>query len=693
MSGEFEFVSIMGTQIMGTLQPFMALVREQGPTAAKVFYTSKTQTLAEKARKFIEEKGLGSCEISPVSTTLTGDNAAPIVLEKVAAELTREGKRICFNTDGGMNFLLAACVMALEKYKPAFITAMEDRIALYEMDHNGAGEVFRILEMPEGLKIDEFLSLQGVKFEVDKSGKTSPLNTLLREKKIKRPANSLENVTISDFEFDLIWNLPNNRLCVLKDLRVRPDTLKQEIIERERKYGRWSKDRQLCGQIFDKNVYALVDGFESAERVESASQKKIRTVEKADIHNPRYGLSAILGSSFTKIGKMLLKEPAPTQLLPMRDGTLVCSVGTNLESTLLCLQTHKPRHLLLCYTKGQEPVATYARRIKECAKEFGLESVTLAPVALDGAFLEKCLPEAEPGAHIMVNITPGTKPQTVMLTLWALKNGYALYSIYNLENKAVLLAGEGEEPTTELCPGGLYWKILDKRIGKSQCGIDELEKKESWMGPLAEFMLAADKAGKAALLMDSSIPYLKIGSDELISLGYGKWKLHKNGKTWKFKGTKGSWFEKLCAYAMKREGIKHVTLNLKELWSEKSEKKFRDYMAKRDKGIAPSEEMHKLEVDVVGSLNNSYVLLSCKSDPQKAQSQEQIDKTINAAALEAKSTAFNFGRFAHAILAHRTHPKDIDPSLARVIDWRVICEPGKLRAVLEELRDSKSQTR
>lgn len=373
LSGEFEFVSIMGTQIMGTLQPYMALAREQGKTEAKILHTGKTRDLALRAQAFIIEKELGQCEIIPVSTKAAGGDSAPAMLEKIAQNAQQEGKRICFNTDGGLNFLIAACVVALEKYKPAFISALEDRISLYEMDYQGSNEIFRILEMPDGLKIEELLKLQGVKYNADNSCNPSTLNILLREGKIKRPANSMENVVISDIKFDLIWNLPNNRLCVIKDLLPKNGASKKEILELQRKFGRWSKDKTLCGQIFDKNVYALVDDFESAERLESASQKKIRVVEKADIHNPRNGLYPILGRGLVKTGKRILEETAPANLPPMKDNTLVTCVGTTLEATLVALQTHKPKHLLLCYTKGKEPVDSYANNIKKYGADFGLE--------------------------------------------------------------------------------------------------------------------------------------------------------------------------------------------------------------------------------------------------------------------------------------------------------------------------------
>lgn len=282
-----------------------------------------------------------------------------------------------------------------------------------------------------------------------------------------------------------------------------------------------------------------------------------------------------------------------------------------------------------------------------------------------------------------------------MLALWSLKNGYALHSLHIGENKAALLAGEGSEPQMEICPVGLYWKILDKRIGESQQSLEDIEKKESWMAPLAEFMLEADKAGRAGNILDESIPSLKIGSSELRHLGGGNWKLFKNGNQWKFCGRNGAWFEKLCAFALKREGAKDVTLNMKELWSEKNENIIRNRKKNTKKEISSTKELHKLEVDVVGSIGNTYILISCKSDPQKKQSQDEIDKKVNTDALEAKSVAFNFGRFAIALLAHRTTPNmdNIDPDLARVVDWRIICEPGKLRAVIEELRASKSQTR
>lgn len=707
MGETFEFVSIMGTQIMGTLQPFMAFAEEKGQVLATLLYTTgkfSTEDKALAAQKFIEDNDLGLCAVKPVTFAVAGPNSAPEVIREIATQAKKKGERICFNVDGGLNYLIAACAIALEPYHPIYIVATEERAIMYDT----LGNSFQVWGLPKMLPIRQILEMQGVEYS-QVAPISSLLNSLAQKGKLSFPENSLQNVEIAGMRFECVWNLPNNRICAIRDMTGYSNEI--ERVAAERQYAQWSTDRALCGQLFDKNIFALTRDPKSEERLKSGSHdamevfdcarlyafhnhpSKLTPLEIKEIDDDLKRLNKFLNFKIGKVTPKIMEAPESNALPTIKDNSLVVCIGTNIHPTLIAIATHKPEHLVLCYTKGKQPVDGYATRIQDNAASLGLKSVTLVPVSLEGDFLDKRLPALEkPDAKVSVNVTPGTKGQGLMLALWAYRHGHAIYSINRRVESLSLLSGSGEEPELKTCSPLALFTILGERLGNNIKRFDEKDASMAWAAPLREFMASLDEE-KSELLFDRSIPVLESGGYKLKPAGDKKWRLSKNGEIWEFSTHNGAWFEILCACALKHEGGEDVILNMKERWSLENEKKI---IQRHPNGKDP----HKLELDVVGACQTDYILISCKSstykfhpETKKALTEAEADEFINKASREAKSTASNLGRFAHAILAHRGKPQNIDPELARVVDWRVICEPGKLRAVIEELAASKSQTK
>ena len=108
------FISLVGTQIMGTLQPWLAIVNHATVTESFLLATDKVRPIAEALRRWSIENDLGEATIIDIPDGLCGEDAAPAVVAGLAELGIQKGLRPIFNLDGGLNFMINACVLALE---------------------------------------------------------------------------------------------------------------------------------------------------------------------------------------------------------------------------------------------------------------------------------------------------------------------------------------------------------------------------------------------------------------------------------------------------------------------------------------------------------------------------------------------------------------------------------------------------
>lgn len=698
-----DFVSIVGTQLMGTLEPWLSCVKRYGPGSATLLYTAKTRENAEKLRDFGLSRQLGEIGILPISMGLAGSpGSAADLARKLAEEAKASGRRVCFNLDGGLNYLIGDCVLAIEDLEPIFIQSSRWRC----MIHDSKSGEFAQIRLPDAFPVREILELQGVPYGIvennpDEWARES-FSQICAVNKIALPKNHLKNVEIGGIVFDLVWNPGNNRLRLFKDWRQAiPDN--NERLRRERDLAHWSTDRDRSGQLYDKEIFVLARDAKSKERLTGESRGKITVIEMLNDQDPGKQFenykNAVkrLREEFKRPsteGEDKIISPLTQSADVLKDKTLVVCMGRNIDSTLKAICSHKPKHLVLCHVgcseKSRErgdvsadPVVN--RNVKQLVKhhrELGLENVQRAPFEVDGIFPDDALPKVPNDADIDVdvNISPGSKGQGAMLALWAKRRGFGVWSLHNSEGQCVPLYNPRQKKplSSDLCDPHLYFRLCGQTPLEGSLDQDGLAADMPAMDAMLSFMREALAAGKDK---DVFVRPVRLASSSLEWTQGHIWKLERDGQIFTYQtgpDGMGKWFEKLCAVALLRAGASRVRLNMALRWSEENE---RDIVVRR--GV---DACHRLELDVVGVYEGDLLLVSCKSGRK--------DEDFNTHATEARHTGAALGRFGLRVLARINCEKASLRQDGKVLEigWRELCQPDELARQIAMLRKTQQTT-
>lgn len=692
MEDKLMFVSIVGTQALGTLEPLLLLKSREGKLPVRLLYTSKTRGVAERLQEYIREHDQGEAVLIEVPISLDHDNSAPKVGRALAEEAGEEGRRICFNTDGGLNFMIVATALALEPYKPLYIQATKERGVLTD---SITGTHYAI-RLKDSLLPQEILHIQDVDYEANlkKNPDESdyPLAKVLKDAGIALQMNCISNVRIDNQVFDYVWNTGNNRLTLVKDWRFHVPSEKERL-HRDRDLAQWSKDRNRSSQMYDKTLYAVVGDKKSQQRLEEDSNGQIRTIfyrrpqkgRPTDTPEAHDQLKEIFRSKPQKVTEGALKIPAGQDLPLLKDDTLVTCLGTDLITTMLAICSHKPKHVLLCYSPENQLVEQYAERICQHAKELGVETVSLAKFRLEGLYAEQVLPQAEPGARIVINISPGTKGQGVMLARWAAANGFEVWSINGRQGvcSPIFVSESVQSVPLEICDPALLFQLLGRELDNAGTTERELASDFAWLDALLAFMRYCDEAGMDA---DEAFArgYLKAGKNEL-KKGPDRWHLKVDGRTYRFKREgKGVWFEKLCARALLNAGASHVRLNLALKWN-------KDNWEDLSRKHGPDKVTPRMELDVLGAFRGKLVLISAKSyDLLKVKPGDER-ASLSEAVQDARNTSNSLDKFALSIVTHMGSTKQSGNERVALLTWGELCRPDELADLLMKLA-SRQQT-
>lgn len=696
MEEKLTFVSVVGTQALGTLGPLLALVSKKGQMPATLLYTNKSKLVAERLVEHIKAKNLGEVELLPLSPRLGIDGSGPELVERIAQEAQQEGRRICFNLDGGFNFLIAAIILKLEKYQPLYIQSARDRAVLTDSADNS----HHAIRLPEALAPQEILELPGIKYDANikrnpDENQVEPIARIIKNERIKLPDNVLTNLEVGGLVFDYVWNPGNNRLSFVKDWRLSLEN-SNEYKDRDRDFIQWSKDRNRCGQLYDKRIYALVRDEKSLQRLSEDSSGQIKPIfyepparGKLD---PKTEAGAQLAKIFSdkpkKITEQQLNAPKPPEVVKLRDETLVVCVGTYLHTTILAIASHKPKHVLLAYSRAEPLVKSHAERLRQYAPELNLESIDAVDFKLEGIYAAQALPQAEEGRpRVIVNISPGTKGQCGMLTRWAAANGFEVWSLNGRETVcSPLAAPENTRPIAmDSCDPALLFRLLGREVLEDGKTGEDLKRDFVWLDALLEFMRRLDEAGldfNEALNKGG----IALGKDELKKLDDHKWRLRLGRREIIFKKeAKGVWFEKLCARALMNAGATHVRLNLKLNWNEEN----RHAIASK---YGDFEPYPSLELDVVGTMRNHLVLISAKSYDLRERETRSDCVPLGKAVQEAKNTGNIMDKFTLSIVTHMGSTKQTTDDRVALLTWRDICRPDRLAQLIRELAVKQSTT-
>lgn len=668
------FVSIVGTQIMGTVHPRSAFLKAFPGSRSILLATSRTQAHALRLKEWAEKNGDGSVEIRSIPMTVNTEDCASVVVARIAESAAASGDRVYFNVDGGLNYLIADCVIALHDWKPVLLQSSEARTLVCDTEN---GLVERLPD-PDLLSVRDILELQNAKWS--QSHSSGALSYWCGKYDIALPEGCLEKVVIDGITFDLAWNPGSNRINFLKDFRSLSGSSEERLVL-ERNLTHWASDRNRSEQIYDRKVYAIVSDPKTEHRLHSESCGKIEVCNSEGEFGERTPLREKLRKIFSrkithKDNVETLKAPAQTKERPLEDDTLIVSVGTNIVPTLVALRSHKSKHAVLCCTKQLEE---HAERIRSCADVFGLESVRIVSVAVEGSYLEKLLPAPAEGARVSINVTPGTKGHGAMLAHWGRTHGCSVWSIDNKLGRCVPLYAPREEHPVEAVPCDMETRFRVEGVELLQPGDFPHDELELYQGLLA-FMRAALESGKSHAVFKEDVS-VKGMTLRLVSKNRKCWELERNGSVYEFSFEGGEWLEKLAAVAMAEAGFTDVRYRIRFSWPEEVEK---DIRKRHSADIDSTMEVFSLDLDTIGNWNNDIVVISCKSNPYFP---------VNTAADEIAATGERLGRFALRMLLHLGVKKPyLHGENVMVFGWRTLCQKEEFLRVIENLRSAQRTT-
>lgn len=703
------FISMPGHQIMGTLQPWLAFnKRQKEPAQTFLLYTPGvrgTEDVAQRLADFSIERDICIPELIQISTRPSGPDSAPGIVRQIVAEAMARGDEVCFNVDGGMNYLICVCVLELTDLKPMLITASQWKIVLFDWPKY---EFFSCL-LPDPLPVQTILDLQGVAYDLNVPNPDAfppaPFLEYCEKNKIALPPNHLKNVGIGGIVFDVVWNPGTNRLCFLKDWRFDISSM-NEIKDRERNFTDWSANRKRVNELYDKDVFALVRDEKSEQRLRTqsgghispcllsqhnyAKNRQQKQLWEDDLRE--FLKNGVFGRK-AKGGKVRKLEPGENCGFQLRDSTLVVCIGSNFPSTMQAVAAHKPENLALCFTPADAQVKEAAQRIRDLAPELGLASVELIPWDIEGTFPEESLPKTG-GVNpetIDVNITPGAKGQGAMLARWAKKRGFTVWSLKNALEVASPIYNPYDKPDMpyQSWDPALLFRIAGAHMVDEGLRGEELAAELPAYKALLDFIAQAIEAGRMNDLFHRPV---ELGGSLLHRPQYGRWELRQGKKTLcalevaeNGKWT-GKWFERLCAAALLLANDKiRVRLNPKLGWDEDTEN---EIISKNNL----LERPFQAELDVIASYQGNLILVSCKGILDTAE-ERSIEEKKKDAATEAARMAVNLGRFGLPMLAHTVCGEAyMHEDNVMVIGWRELCQPKTLLRRIGDLAKAKRST-
>jgi len=656
MAYGYHFVSIVGTQIMAILNPFLSLI-ENGMKLHKVTFLTtrfdKVRLTAETLERYMVEKGYVQKELITlinISDSLdVKDGLLPA--HHYIREISKKDSQIIFNIAGGLNFQIAKCLYHIEAPSFHIIYPEADTIHMVTMEED---EVVKCMAFPPPRPLDvlDLLDLQGVKYRIG-SKKHRTEATYLTEHRIRFPG-AIGPLWIGRVKFDCVWN-EGNSLVFLKFLipgsMKKNYKLSERLLDETRDVIAFATTRTYLSELFHRDIIVITESETIRERIEKESRGKIRV--KKNIRE-----LAIKGNEGSREKDLPLPTPETfkTGNLASQRGTLYLVLGKDIFPALISIWSHAPKKVVCFYTPGDPQIEKYRNAIVAQKNLLPVEEVTFCQCSIFGSSICNFPVDDKEPDHF-VNITSGTKSQTAFLTLFAKKNHMRIYSIKTQEERLTeLSSGDGPalsspDPLSLLLLSGQ--KVTERGYGTELKEI--LEQRGLYEGILSFFRTINDEKNTGTILTKGITT-----PEGVLSVNQDKEEMEirfLTGERFVWSSKKNEWFENLIGYVMWKQGADDVRLRM---------------LTARD-----DENFDLTEIDVVARFGASYFVISCKAGKSPTEK----------AALEIAAVARLFGRFAIPLLFRLQFIEE--PRIVNgvyVIGFPTFSREERMKKALEEAR-------
>ncbi len=684
----YVFVSLVGTQVRSVLNPLEACLLNNIPLSKIVFFcTPISKNAADNMQLYAMEKEWPDIEILEWER-----NKEHQLLDHVEVP---EGDTILFNVNGGMNYAASIIEAQLMNTPGNAITmTTHSDVSIIKLDSLDTQK----LPLPPMVPVHELLEMQDIKYQED-NDTPDYLAEFCRAQGITMPKNSLHNVIIDGLRFSLVWNTPENILtffiCTNTPELFNKD--KKEQLDYIRNIASWCGTRTLKNHLYDRKCFVFCYNTVQAQHLKESRAKAT-------------ALSLTTALYFDRVGGKNSKNPAlyakklKQELIgifhPEQEKTssikgsrkilsdsLILALGDDLAPTLNAIESRDPsiKNIYIFHTTDDEHTAL-AEQVKQALNTDDL-AIKPMPCDLNGTLLPKKLKIEEKVENIHVNITPGTKGATCFLTWWAVKNGADIWSLVNGEGVVRCLNAEKQDlPLKAFDPLSLI-RIKDPEVYENS-PLDSLNETtfhayELLLKQLKAMMDAGvgqypepDKEEhtyggvKSSLLGDLLILSEPSDKDFGYSLEYDE---HCD------------WFEVLTAVALKKCGAENIHVQVRQRFDEETEAWLQKHIKTSNENESDgdnddSDEIHRIDMDVLCTWKGAHVLVSCK----KAPARKRMKAIYKHTADEARNMASSISRFCVPVIAclnFKEYP--VERNQVSVITAKELCDPDALVALLD----------
>lgn len=708
----FTYISYVGNQTEGIVSSIETCLAAKDDKEQQLFDIQKIFFLYSEATK---EHALNLAETYKnknfyVDTVLSTRESSKETLINAS-----KNSRVIFNLSGGQNFQVALTICENHNNIDYFVTTDRNKIIVINLSKEYSVKTIPIEKLKSA---DELLSVHDYKAIPEKS--SSPLCEFLRLNNIRLPEGeirdgALENVNINGIHYDLVWNDGSNRLAFLTDF-----TEKSQNKEERQHLTRTACSKQGKGlqDLFDRGWYVICGSATDIQHIKFESRGKITTYkryghfsgdqfktgfkpdpkEKIQRKNPTEELSEFLKKIFLNKPNESFKK----KTVSVESDTLIIALGNDITVTLNAVLTHKKEHniknVIMLATSYDPLIKEYSEAVQKYFNEKGLNT-TIFKTDINASNIIQGVIKKENAENVLVNVTPGSKGQGAALSYWSVLNGADAWSIETSHSQLKCInnpSKEGKNFGVIACDIRDYFKILYPF--KKELFEEDTEKDKKFMSLLLEQMRCCIKdnvewnklsvkgeslsSGNITLKLDQSIIY-KSGENYCKK---GKYSITDDkGNTYFYRFDGGDWFESLTAQALREAGCQFVYARTRLPFEEKLQNKMQGWF---------ENDVFRIDMDAIASFHGVHFLVSCKSQTLGDKKANPIDEV----AREAQDVAASINRFCVPVVCYLNKnnkdefilPEDKKKKAIPIIDWKELCQPAKLRDILENARRSYS---
>lgn len=674
------FVSIVGNQIMAVLNPLLALQENRTPLE-KIFLLHTVSTdperntslrNAEKIKTFLKSHQV---ELKKVSQTLIQDENGNPPAPKVIEDIIDKNDRILFNIAGGLNFQIAACMQVINTEKTSFLYPESGGIHMFNL--NGAVAKDKLIRLSKSEDVLKLLYLQEIPYK-----KLLDWGTRFPFHKLFKPCfgsdeqticgTSLNGIQVGDVVFDRVYN-NGNEFIFLK-------ATTNETVDDIRNIINLANNRSDFGDLLHHKIVVVTGVPDLIERLKEESLGRVIVLNPEK--DPCNTLKSIFRPCTYQHEDAVQVEYTETGEKVTSNASLYLALGTDLMPSLIALWSHAPKKVTFLYTPGNKIIESHKKNILDSADCLPCQEVGFLPTSITGTEILQSVPSAD--NPIEVNITPGTKGQSAMLSYFAKLNKGSVWSLYSTDlmridsSQRKKIVGPDINPFLRLNGVNAMCQDYKPNHNWHYQGIMKFLRlllEQQRMGEFPREEIKLSDGTKFEITNRSK--YNNTPLQGMIISGHEKCVVQLRND---------AWFEYLIAFVMKSAGADEVKLNVTIPWSDTTQSILQKRLDGKftKNGKRPQEISHRTEIDVVARFGSKFFLVSCKSG--------QVQK--KKATAELKGVTPIFGRFAYPLLASLRHPinGDTECNGVSVIGFDTFSDVAKMKALLLKIEKEKKTT-